>query len=177
MKKLLLAVVLCSALAGFVAVIAVSNEAGAEPGKPSRGVLAPIGVAQGELIYVPIYSRIYYEDTKTALELAATLSIHNVNPERSIVVTKADYYSTAGKPIHKYLDAPLVLNPLETKSLIVEKTNVAGGPGANFLVEWHADTKVVSPLVEALMVNAAHNLGIAFTSSGRVIQRVGPNAD
>jgi len=174
MKKLLLAVVLCSALAGFVAVISSSNEAGAEPG---RAAATSVGVARGELIYVPIYSRIYYEDTKTALELAATLSIHNVNPDRAITVTKADYYDTDGKLIHKYADQPLVLNPLQTKNLMIEKANTAGGPGANFLVEWHADTEVVSPLVEALMVNAAHNLGIAFTSSGRVIQRVGPNAD
>src|SRR5271170_5495613 len=127
MKKLLLAVVLCSALAGFVAVISSSNEAGAEPG---RAAATSVGVARGELIYVPIYSRIFYEDTKAALELAATLSIHNVNPQQSITITRADYYDTAGKPIHKYVDAPLVLKPLETKNLVIERTNTAGGSGA-----------------------------------------------
>ena len=127
----------------------------------------PVDVARGELIYVPVYSRIFYEDTKAALELAATLSIHNVNPQQSITITKADYYDTAGKPIHKYVDAPWVLKPLETKNLVIEETNTAGGSARTSLVEWPADSEVTSPLVEALMVNASHNLGISFTSAGK----------
>jgi hypothetical protein len=172
MKKLLLAVLLFAASVGLVALFSLGERAGAEPGGSNAAM--PVGAAPGELIYVPIYSRIHYEDTTSGLELAATLSIHNVNPDRTITVTKADYYNTAGKLIHKYLEQPLVLNPLQTKNLIIEKTNTAGGTGANFLVEWHADAAVSSPLVEALMVNASHNLGIAFTSVGKVIQRFGP---
>lgn len=135
--------------------------------------ISAIGAISGELIYVPVYSRIYYEDGKSTLELAATLSIHNVNPEQSITVSRADYYNTAGTLIHQYVTAPLVLRPLETKHLIIEKANTAGGVGANFLVAWNSEQAVSPPLVEALMVNASHNLGIAFTSAGRVIQRSG----
>ena len=166
MKKLLLAVMVC---ATTVLLPCVYWRAYAAEGEASKAT--PVGTAHGELIYVPIYSRIYYEDSKNTLELAATLSIHNVNPDRTITVTKADYYDTAGKLIHKYVPKPLVLNPLETKHLVIEKANVAGGLGANFLVEWQADGEVVSPMVEALMVNASHNLGIAFTSNGKVVKR------
>jgi len=66
-----------------------------------------------------------------------------------------------------------VLNPLETKHLIIEKRNTAGGVGANFIVECQADAEVSGPIVEALMVDAAHNLGVAFTSTGKVIKRTG----
>jgi hypothetical protein len=76
----------------------------------ATGAAAP----SGELIYVPIYSSIYYEDGKRTLELAATLSIHNVNPDRSITVTRADYYNSDGKLIKKYVDKPTVLTPLQT---------------------------------------------------------------
>jgi hypothetical protein len=173
MKKMLLVVLLCTLAVVRVLFFSASNHAGAAPGDltPTKGTA--VNLARGELIYVPIYSRIFYEDAKAALELAATLSIHNVNPDRSITVTKADYYDTSGKPIHKYLEAPLVLKPLETKNLVIERANTAGGAGANFLVEWHSDTEVTSPLVEALMVNASHNLGISFTSNGKVVQRFG----
>jgi len=139
-----------------------------------RAHAAEIGAAvSGETIYVPIYSSIHYDDSKSTLELAATLSIHNIDPERKIVLTKADYHDTAGALIEKYVEGPIVLNPLETKHLIIEKRNTAGGVGANFIVEWQADAEVSGPIVEALMVNAAHNLGIAFTSTGKVIKRTG----
>lgn len=117
--------------------------------------------------------RFKYDDSKSTLELAATLSIHNIDPERKIVLTKADYHDTAGALIEKYVEGPIVLNPLETKHLIIEKRNTAGGVGANFIVECQADAEVSGPNVEALMVNAAHNLGIAFTSTGKVIKRTG----
>jgi hypothetical protein len=176
MKKLLLGVLFCGACMLLAPLFWGNREAEGEPVKAAPGASKP-GEMQGELIYVPIYSRIYYEDSKNTLELAATLSIHNVNPDRTITVTKADYYNTSGKLIQKYVEKPLVLNPLETKHLVIEKANVAGGLGANFLVEWQANTEVVSPLVEALMVNASHNLGIAFTSNGKVIKRLGAKGE
>ncbi|HEX4130335.1 MAG TPA: DUF3124 domain-containing protein [Pirellulales bacterium] len=128
---------------------------------------------RGELIYVPIYSSIYYDNSRHTLEMAATLAVHNVNVDRTLTVTRADYYNTGGKLIKHYLEAPLVLKPLETKSLVIEKADTTGGTGANFLVEWRDASESSSPVVEAIMINAASNLGIAFTSPGRVIQQFG----
>ena len=133
---------------------------------------AGAAATSGELVYVPIYSSIFYEDGRRTLELAATLSIHNVNPDRQITVARADYYNTDGKLIKTYVEKPLVLRPLQTMNLVIEKANMAGGTGANFLVEWQAAGEVNSPLVEAVMVNATSNLGIAFTSSGKVLKRL-----
>jgi Protein of unknown function (DUF3124) len=130
-----------------------------------------INAARGELVYVPIYSSIFYENGKHTLELAATLSIHNVNPESQITVTRADYYDTDGKLIKKYLDKPLLLNALQTKNLVIDKENKTGGTGANFLVEWQSKQGTTSPVIEALMVNASSNLGIAFTTTGKVIRQ------
>jgi hypothetical protein len=124
----------------------------------------------GELLYVPVYSSIFYENGNQTLELAATISIHNVNPGHSITVLRADYF-TQGKLIKKYLDKPLVLGALQTSNLVVERANTDGGTGANFLVEWQAKPgNVVSPLVEGLMVNATSNLGIAFTTAAKVVR-------
>ena len=126
--------------------------------------------ARGELIYVPIYSSIFYENGKSTLELAATLSIHNVNPNGKLTLVRADYYDTKGKLIKKYVDKPIALSPLETKNFVVDRSDTAGGTGANFLVEWQAQEAIVSPLVEAVMVNASSNLGIAFTTAGKVVK-------
>jgi hypothetical protein len=130
----------------------------------------------GELIYVPIYSSIFYEDGRRTLELAATLSVHNVDPDRPLTLARADYYDTSGTLIKKYVDKPMTLKPLETKNIVIERSNTAGGPGANFLVAWESADEVSSPLIEAVMVNTASNLGIAFTTTGRVVRRSGANA-
>jgi len=127
----------------------------------------------GELIYVPIYSSIFYQDNKRTLELAAMLSIHNVALDRTITVARVDYYNTKGERIARYLETPIELKPLETRNFVVEKNDTAGGTGANFLVEWRADGETISPIVEALMINASASQGISFTSTGKVIQRFG----
>ena len=164
MKKLLLAALFCATLVLLAPHFLASQEVKTPPDTSA--------LVAGELIYVPIYSQIHYEDSKNTLELAATLSIHNINPEQTITVTRADYFNTDGKLIHRYVNEPLVLGPLETKHVVIDKANTAGGLGANFLVEWQGAAEVNSPLVEALMVNASHNLGIAFTSTGKVVKNL-----
>ena len=147
---------------GLVALVVGMACVEAEPTSAAR--------PSGELIYVPIYSKIFYDDGKSTIELSATLSVHNVNVDREITLVRVDYHDTQGKLLTKYVDKAFVLKPLETRQFVIEKTNTAGGLGANFLVEWSASGQSNSPLVEALMVNAGHNLGIAFTSPGKVIE-------
>jgi hypothetical protein len=96
-----------------------------------------------------------------------------VNAEKSITVARVDYYDTSGKLLRKYLEKPLTLAPFETRNFVVEKTDTAGGTGANFLVEWTAAEKVVPPLVEALMVAISTNQSVSFTSQGKVIKQLG----
>ena len=127
-------------------------------------------MGRGELVYVPIYSSIFYDNGKQTIELAATLSIHNVNPDASVTILRADYYDTNGKLLKKYIEKPLVLSGLQTTNVVIEKSNTAGGSGANFLVEWQSKQDVTSPLIEAVMINAQSNLGIAFTTNGKVVR-------
>ncbi len=130
---------------------------------------------RGELLYLPIYSSIFYENGRRTLEMAATLSIHNVNPDRPITIKRADYFDTSGKLLKHYVEKPLVLAPLQTTNIVIEKSDKSGGTGANFLVEWQAASDVNSPLVEAIMVNAASNLGIAFTTQAKVVRQTAGN--
>jgi len=166
------AVALLFSLVLYVSVQAQAPAAGEQPGKSDLAG----SFARGELVYVPIYSSIFYEGGKRTLELAATLSIHNVNPDRPLTIVRADYYDTQGKLIKKYLEKPLVLSALATTNIVIERANTAGGTGANFLVEWQSPQDANSPLVEAVMVNASSNLGIAFTSTGKVIRQTAPAA-
>jgi hypothetical protein len=143
----------------------------ASNGTPAANAEGASDSQHGELVYVPIYSSVFYENGKQTLELAATLSIHNVNPDREITITRADYYNTDGRLIKRYADKPLVLGALQTTNVVIDMANKSGGTGANFLVEWQAKEDVASPLIEAVMVNATSNLGIAFTTIGKVVRK------
>jgi hypothetical protein len=87
-----------------------------------------------------------------------------------IIVSKVDYYDTHGKLIRHYLANPIVLNPLETVSYLVEHKDTRGGDGANFIVEWAAEEEVAEPIIEAVMIGASSALGISFTCQGKVIE-------
>lgn len=127
-------------------------------------------LSTGQKIYVPIYSSIFYHDNQRTIDLAAMLSVHNVDPAKSITLSRVDYYDTKGKLIRHHLDKPATLAPFETRNFVIEKKDTAGGTGANFLVEWNSGQQVVAPLVEALMVSVLTSQALCFTSQGRVIE-------
>ncbi|MGB8331114.1 MAG: DUF3124 domain-containing protein, partial [Polyangiales bacterium] len=112
--------------------------------------------------YVPAYSHIYYDGGRPYL-LETTLSIRNVDPNQSIYLSAVDYYDTHGNLTKRKLDRLIKLEPLQTIEFLIERKDVTGGSGANFIVEWHlgsADTH--APLIEAVMVGRSGTNAISF---------------
>lgn len=124
----------------------------------------------GETIYVPAYSRIFSFPNRSEL-LAATLTIHNVDPLSAVTVDRVDYHGEDGKLLQSLLVKPLHLEPFGSASFLVPSNDTSGGVGANFLVEWSAESGALSPLTEAIMVTGPGTPGPSFTSRGRVISR------
>ena len=122
--------------------------------------------AQGQLLYVPVYSHIYSGDREKPVYLAVTVSIRNTDPARTITVTEVDYYNSEGRRIQRYLDQPVTLPPMASTRYVVKESDKAGGSGANFLVRWKAAEPVNLPLVESVMISTASQLGISFVSRG-----------
>ena len=130
-------------------------------------------VFYGELIYVPIYSEIYYGDAGKTIELAVTLSIHNTDLNHSIKVKGVNYHNKKGKLISKLVQQPITLAPLETTNFMIGEKDRTGGTGANFIVEWNTQENVSSPIIEAIMVTTQMNQGISFTTTGKITKKFG----
>lgn len=112
--------------------------------------------------YVPVYSHIYYDGGRPYL-LEATLSIRNVDPRQPVYVSAVEYYDTDGKLSKTQVDRLIKLEPLQTIDFLVERHDVAGGSGANFIVEWHTTTRGThAPLIEAVMVGRSGTNAISF---------------
>ncbi len=66
-----------------------------------------------QMVYVPVYSHVYYENG-LAFPLAATLSIKNTDPQRSVAVKSIKHFDTEGKLVESYLEQPIKLAALQT---------------------------------------------------------------
>ena len=127
------------------------------------------GLSDGQTIYVPAYSHIYIGNREHPFLLTVTLSIRNIDPKHRIKITIVDYYETQGKLLKKYIEKPVILNPLESLRYIIPERDKAGGSGANFIVEWKSDKLVNPPIIESIMISTQSGQGVSFTSRGRVI--------
>ena len=77
------------------------------------------------------------------------------------------YYDSVGKHVRDYLDRPSTLPTMGSVEFVVQRSDTTGGPGANFLIRWHAAVAVDEPLVEAIMLGQSGDAGISFSSRGR----------
>lgn len=135
----------------------------------TTGALEPTGLSQGQTLYAPIYSHIYFKNQERTIDLAATVSIRNTDRTHSLVLSTIDYMDNNGQLVRQYLDRPRRLAPLASTSVLIEERDAAGGLGANFIVEWHAAQPINAPVVESIMISTRSALGISFTSRARVL--------
>lgn len=126
---------------------------------------------EGQIVYVPAYSHIYHGKGKPYL-LTITLSVRNTSVNGEIVVKSVRYFDTQGNEVRSYLDKPVRLPTLGTTEIVIEREDASGGSGANFIVEWYADTPVTEPIIEAVMIDTTTQQGISFVRRGAVIGEV-----
>lgn len=137
------------------------------------GTLAAFKPVIGELLYVPAYSSIYNASARRSLALAVTLSVRNTDPARTLVLRSAKYFDTGGKLLKEVVTHPRALPPLATFEYVVDLTDLSGGSGANFVVEWVSDAADVSaPLVETVNLQTVSGQGVSFSSRAVVIKRL-----
>ena len=125
--------------------------------------------------YVPVYSSVSMAQGKLRADFSVTLSVHNASESRPLVLKRVAYFDTSGKMVESYLKAPIALKPFSTIEVFIATSDVRGGTGANFVVDWAASGEIAEPAVEALMVGGVGAGHYAFISQGRPIRLVGKN--
>lgn len=127
-----------------------------------------------QVLYLPIYSHIYYGDLDHSGKprqrlLSAHVSIRNTDPRNSIRVLYARYYDTDGRLVKDFLAAPRTIAPMGTAELFVPRSDASGGSGANFLIAWKADTAVNAPLAEAVHTEFEAARTLIFTTRAQPV--------
>jgi len=129
----------------------------------------PESPQKSQTVYVPVYSHIYSSGGRPNL-LEVTLSIRNIDMNNSVLVSDVIYYDTQGRQVKKYLEKVIEIAPLATIEFLVEKQDIKGGSGANFIVKWMSEKSVNEPLIEAVMVGGDENENLSFIRQGVAIQ-------
>ncbi len=117
-----------------------------------------------KLIYVPVYSDIYFQSGAKKNFLTATLSFRNISFTDSFYVAKVDYYGSQGEQIKRYIDSTILVTPMASIEFIVEEREKKGGVGANFVVAWNAEKVLNEPLIQAVMTSTQY--GVSFITQG-----------
>jgi Protein of unknown function (DUF3124) len=122
--------------------------------------------------YVPVYSSVSMSQGRLRADFSVTLSVHNASETRPLILKRIAYFDTSGKMVESYLKAPVALKPFATVEIFIAASDVRGGTGANFVVDWAATGDIAEPAVEALMVGSVGPGHYAFISQGRPIKVV-----
>lgn len=141
---------------------------------PLAGLAEEIPLSRGQSLYLPIYSHLWYGDIKgknpaQQHPLSILVSIRNTDLKRSISVTSARYYDTRGKLLREYLSTPRSIPPLGTIELLVQRSDMSGGSGANFILNWQAVLPANLPIVEGVHVDIIGSRTLAFLTAARPI--------
>jgi hypothetical protein len=141
----------------------------------SLTAVPPESLAASGAFYVPVYSSVSMSKGKLRADFSVTLTVHNASETSPLVLNRIAYFDTSGKMVESYLKAPIALKPFSTIEVFIPATDVRGGTGANFVVDWAATGEIAEPAVEALMVGGIGAGHYAFISQGRPIRMVGKN--
>jgi len=129
-------------------------------------------IVEGEIIYVPIYSSVYFKDSTSLYNLTATLNVRNVDRTGDLYLQEIDYYNSKGELVKKFLTKNLKVKPMETFDIVIAENDTTGGTGASFVVKWISKSNIQSPIAEAVMISTRQGVGLSFITNGKVIQTI-----
>jgi Protein of unknown function (DUF3124) len=172
-----IAALLAAAMAGVLPMPSALAQAGAieQNFTHSLTTLPTDALTVSGAFYVPVYSSVSMSQGRLRADFSVTLSVHNTSETRPLVLKRIAYFDTSGKMVESYLTSPVALKPFSTVEVFIATTDVRGGTGANFVVDWAATGEIAEPAVEALMVGGVGSGHYAFISQGRPIKVLGKN--
>jgi len=120
--------------------------------------------------YLSIYSQIYSITELKTHNLTSMVSMRNTSDLDTIYLLRAEYYDTNGKSVRKYFDSPIFLTPMETTEIIIDESDISGGTGSNFIMEWKIPKNCPEPIFEGIMTSTMGQQGLSFTTQSKRIK-------
>lgn len=132
-------------------------------------------LSAGQTLYLPIYSHIWHGDRvinkryPLKTPVSVLVSIRNTNLKTPIRLDSARYFDTGGKLLKQLVVSPIMIEPLGTHELFIEKQETQGGSGANLVIQWDAETAANAPIVEAIHAEIKGHSTFTFVTKAHPI--------
>lgn len=120
--------------------------------------------------YLPVYSQIYSISQHQKFNLTGMISLRNTSEKDTIYLLKAIYFNTHGKSIRSYFERPIYLAPMESTEIVIDETDVEGGTGSSFIIEWKTPKGCPEPLFEGVMNSLQGTQGLSFITDAKRIE-------
>ena len=137
--------------------------------------MGDLDLSNGQMVYVPAYSQIHsvYSNTEESrINIAVTLSIRNTDIDNPIIIKSVSYYGDDGKLLKEFVETPFQLSKMASASFNISQSDISGGIGANFIVEWGANQSVIEPYIQAIMLGTQGTHGFSWRNPGYVIKEI-----
>jgi hypothetical protein len=138
-------------------------------------VTGDLDFSYGQMVYVPAYSQIHsvYSSTEESrMNIAVTLSIRNTDIDNPIIIKSVSYYGDDGTLLKEFVETPFQLSKMASASFNISQSDISGGIGANFIVEWGANQSVIEPYIQAIMLGTQGTHGFSWRNPGYVIKEI-----
>ena len=119
--------------------------------------------------YLSVYSQIYSETEHKKYNLTTMVSLRNTSDRDTIYLLKVEYFDTHGKSVRTYFDYPIFMAPMETTEIVIDESDISGGTGSNFIIEWKIPKNSPEPIFEGLMNSMMGQQGLSFITQAKRI--------
>lgn len=120
--------------------------------------------------YLSVYSQIYSETEHKKHNLTTMVSLRNTSDRDTIYLLKVEYFDTHGVSVRTYFDYPTFMAPMETTEIVIDESDISGGTGSNFIIEWKIPKNCPEPIFEGLMNSMMGQQGLSFTTQSKRIE-------
>ena len=137
--------------------------------------MGDLDFSNGQMVYVPAYSQIhsvYSSSEDGRINFGVTLSIRNTDIDNPIIIKSVSYYGDDGTLLKEYVEAPFQISKMASVSFKISQSDISGGIGANFIVEWGANQSVIEPYIQAIMLGTQGTHGFSWRNPGYVIKEI-----
>ena len=124
-----------------------------------------VSIPKQQIVYLPVYSHVYTSEERYE-PMGVTISIRNTDLHENLILTNVSYYNTGGDLLESYVTQPHILKPMASIDFVVAISDMRGGSGANFIIEWGGEIKLSNPVIQAVMVNNSGNRAFSFITNG-----------
>ena len=136
---------------------------------PAQG---PLALSKEQTLYLPLVSHVYLGAKNKPYSLTKTFCFRNRDRNNAVSLLSIEYFNGSGASLGNVLKKSLSIEPMASFQIPVgsPKPDKSKQGSPCLIVRWKAEKPVTPPLVQCIMIGAAGQQGISFSTTATPIR-------